>query len=128
MLSQTIVLKDNAAADVTFATVGYPANGADRVDIASTTTSKGALTIRHSTQGKGDQLADRHLVQFSRTNSDLTGSGSVIVNLTITKSQNSLVDAADVYDALHEMLDLIATMGTATLDTSLIDQILRGES
>lgn len=128
MLTANLTLKDVAGSDVVYNAIGFPTNGADRIDVASTSSDKGTLNIRHTTQGKGISVADRHLIQFTRTRQDTTGSATATVNLTMLVPQSSLVDANDVKDMLRELFDLLSSTGTIALDTTIVEGILRGES
>lgn len=125
-----LVLDDASGDDVTYRLVSSDNTGTKRIDIATTLAAPAHLAIRHSVAGKGADIVDRHLVQFTRTIVDTNGSPRTLtVNLTLAVPRSSVITSQIVKDQIMNLLDLMSDGALTTLATSAnIDSLLRGES
>lgn len=126
MLGDSIVLKDEAAANHTFVTVGSPNGTAiTRIDQATTLSAPRKMVVSHSTSGSGLNLVDRHLIQFTEVELDAAGNPfTTIVNFTIARPRRATGNTT-VYNLVSYLKDAIDTEGA---HSALIDQILQGQS
>jgi hypothetical protein len=125
-----LVLDDVSGDDVTYRITGRDASGSKRIDIATTLSEPAFLAMRHSSNGKGADTVDRHLVQFTRTKLDANGiPRTLTVNFTLSVPRNAVITSTVIADQVMNLLDLLASGGLTTLaSTANIDAILRGES
>lgn len=124
-LTADLVLKNEAAANRTFTTVSVNGANVTRLDSATTIQQPTKMVINHTTSGSGDDLVDRHLIQFSRTELDANGLRfTTIVNLTMAVPRRSSSNTA-VKDLVSFIKDLVDTAGVASAD---LDKILQGQS
>lgn len=125
-----LVLDDASGDDVTYRLVSTDNQGTRRIDIATNLSAPAHLAIRHSTTGKGADIVDRHLVQFTRTIVDSNGSPRTLtVNLTMAVPRSAVITSQIVKDQVMNLLDLMSDGTLTTLATSNnIDSLLRGES
>lgn len=125
-----LVLDDASGDDVTYRLVSTDNQGTRRIDIATNLSAPAHLAIRHSTTGKGADIVDRHLVQFTRTIVDSNGSPRTLtVNLTMAVPRSAVITSQIVKDQVMNLLDLMSDGALTTLATSNnIDSLLRGES
>jgi len=127
MLSGTLTLKDVAGTDHSFATINYDNGGATRVDTAASLAEPSVLKIQHTSSGSGNSKVDRHLIQRQDVVIDNASTYRVTTNVTITNPES--FDASDiVVDQLRQIIDLLTSGTTPTVDDSLVSQLLRGES
>jgi hypothetical protein len=125
-----LVLDDVSGDDVTYRLTARDGSGSKRIDIATTLAEPAFLSIRHSQAGKGADIVDRHLVQFTRTKNDTNGvPRTMTVNLTVAVPRNTAFTSTIINDQIMNLLDLMASGGLASLaSTANIDSLLRGES
>lgn len=128
MLTDPIALKDHSDVTHNYYTI---ANGTGngivkRIDSSTTLSEPGLLVIKHNVNGKGVDAVDRHLIQVQDTISDANGSSLITVNISLAVPEHSRVTAAKVYSAIRKACGLLLT-GDPTVDTTVVDQILRGE-
>ena len=131
MLASNITLDDVSGDDVTYNQVPTRALGEVlRVDPSKDINQPRTMAIRHSTQGKGSLLADRHNVTFSDTVKDVNGLASTTsVSLTIVVPRQGAITGIHVKDLLANLVDLLASGAIASIsDTSNMDALLRGEA
>lgn len=127
MLTGDLSLKNVADASKTFTVINYDNGGSTRVDTSSTLSEPKVLKIQHSSSGSGASKVDRHLIQRQDVIVDSTSTYRVTVNVTITHPESYDASAA-VLDQLREIIDLLTSGTVPTVDSSLVSQILRGES
>lgn len=127
MLATNITLKNVAAEDQAYVVIGYPANGSERITTTTTAADKASFIVKHTESGKGASMAERHLLQISREVNTIDGSAIAIVNLTISNPVSTLLDNDDVKDLVSQLVDFLVS-GTVTLDSTVLDAVLRGES
>lgn len=130
-LASDLVLDDADGTDVTYRKTASLSNGSEWIDVATNLTEPGRMKILHSSNGKGSDVVDRHLVSFSRTLVDATGSPrTVTLNFTMSVPRSTVITGQIVYDAVGNLVDLLSNQAltTALSDTTAIAQILRGES
>lgn len=124
-LSETLSLKNEAAASKSFVTTNVSGSSRTRLDSATSLQNPTKLTISHSTSGNGDSLADRHLIQATRVEDDADGVPmTTIVNLTISQPRRA-ADNTSVLDLVSFIKDLIDTAGAGSAD---LLSILQGQS
>lgn len=125
-----LTLDDASGDDVVYRLVSTDNQGTRRIDVATNLAAPAHLTIRHSTAGKGADVVDRHLVQFTRTVVDANGSPRTLtVNFTMQVPRSSAVTSQIVKDQIMNLLDLLSDGALTTLATAAnIDALLRGES
>jgi len=125
-----LVLDDVSGDDVTYRLTSRDGSGSKRIDVATTLSEPAFLSIRHSASGKGSDIVDRHLVQFTRTKNDSNGTPRTLtLNLTVAVPRNSAITSTIINDQIMNLLDLMASGGLASLaSTANIDSLLRGES
>jgi len=133
-MSLTITVLDaRDGSDQTFALIGEDQTGSKRIDTASTLTEPRTLVVKHSTSGTGTAAIDRHLIQSSVTKINSSGVARTgTVNLTIAMPRDTVVTAALIEDCIANIVSLICNHAfsatTGFTNTTVIDQLLRGES
>lgn len=130
-LAADLVLDDADGTDITFRRTASLPSGSDWIDIATTLSEPGRMKLNHSTQGKGADAVDRHLVQFTRVKLDATGiPRTLTLNFTLAVPRASVITQQIVFDAVGNLLDLLSNQALTTplSDTTSIAQLLRGES
>lgn len=128
MFSGTITVDDASGDDVSYALVNQDSTGSRRLDVASTLAAPGLLSIKHSVSGKGKAAVDRHLVQLSRTITSSPQDAVLIANFTLAVPRDTVVTSQIVHDTVANLLDFLMNGELATLTTTNIDSLLRGES
>lgn len=126
-LSGSLSLNNNAAAAKTFVTNESKGQRVQRIRNDTTSATPCLLVIDHSTQGKGADATNRHLMQVTHTVNDLNGiPRTVIVNLTVTipVALNTGVDMAK--DAVSFIVDLVT--GASGCSTEFDSIVSRNES
>lgn len=131
MLANNLTLDDVSGDDVVYNLIAPNAVGeVIRIDPSKSLTEPRRLKIRHSTQGKGIAVADRHNILFEEVVKDATGApwtGSV--SITLTHPRNGAITAQHMKDLVANAISLLTNRQTATLtDTSNLDAVMRGES
>lgn len=133
-LSDPLVLKDAAAADVTFPiqsvisakSVGDP-TGTVRVDQASAPNTPRMLTIKQQVTGKGGSRVRRCLVSLTQDKISTTGvSSRMVINLSIAYPLNSDFVQTDANNGIAIVGDLVG--GAVTVDTTKVAALLQGQS
>jgi len=127
-ISTPIVVDDASGDDVTYSRVGGDTTSSRFIDVSSTIAEPGLFEIKHSVNGSGAQLVDRHLVSLKRTVATTPLPVSLVVNLTIAVPRNAVVTNQMVYDACANVIDFVSAGGLATLTATTIDSLLRGET
>jgi len=130
MLANDIVLDDVSGDDVTYRLFKQDSTGTSRIDLATNLVAPAIMSIRHSLQGKGEDAVDRHLVQFTRTINDASGTPRTLtVNVTIAIPRASVITATIVKDQVANAIDFLADGQIASLATTAnLDALMRGES
>lgn len=128
MLTDPVALKDHSDTTHNYRTIANgTANGTvTRIDDSTNLASPGLLVIKHNKTGKGVDAVDRHLIQVSDVISDASGSSQITVNVSLAVPEHSRVSKSMVYSTIRKALGFYAT-GDPTVDTTVVDQILRGE-
>lgn len=133
-LADPLVLKDAAAADVSFPiqsvisakSPGDP-TGTIRVDAASTPTEPRLLTIKQQITGKGTSRVRRSLVSLTQ---DILSSAGVpskmVINLSIAYPLNGDFTQTHVNNGIAIVGDLVG--GAVTVDTTKVANLLQGQS
>lgn len=121
-LSSSIVIADSAAANKTFVQNKLDGSGSERMDITSNLTNPRILRISHTSTGKGVDAIDRHLLQFSTTETDVNGKQvTCVVNTTLSVPRNSTISRTDIDDLLAFSKNFLGV-------TDNVDALLRNES
>lgn len=97
MFANSIVLKDSAAVDHTFALNKLEGMASERVDVASDRVYPQVLRVKR-TPGTGSKPVDRYLVQVARTVATATSSEVEIANFTLALPRNSAVTTTHAKD------------------------------
>lgn len=130
MLSANITLKDASGDNVEYKQIVSKTIGeVFRIDPAKPHNEPRTLAIRHTVQGKGATLADRHNMVFSETVKD---GGSVSstgqISLTAVSPRTGGVTEQHLVDLAANLVSfLTAGAVTSIADTSNIRAWLRGE-
>lgn len=130
MLANDITLDKQDGTDVVYRLFRNDGTGSQRIDIATNLSAPKLMAIRHSTQGKGSDAVDRHLVQMTQVVADSTGvPRTIAVNFTVAVPRNTSVTSQMVKDLISNMIDFLADGSITTLATMAnVDAILRGEA
>jgi hypothetical protein len=138
MLSDPLVLKDNAAADVTYDLLpaGRTSNDpnsaeTNRVDRASSASEPRKLTIKQSITGKGKARVRRTLLQIQETKLDALGTPVLQTNnLSWTFQLDGTYSSADLYDNLCQLVDMVANVsaGALVVDSTKLGPLLQGQA
>jgi len=117
-----IALNDAAAAAKTFSLRKSDGYNSERIDQASTQAEPRLMIIKHSKQGAGDQLMDRHLLSFMKTKKDsVTGKlYTAVVNVTVTVPANGVITRTDIDDLIVFERGFLTTAAN-------VDKFLRSE-
>lgn len=130
MYAETLVLDDQSGDDITYKRTRSDATGSTYIDVGTSLTAPGSLSIRHSTNGKGSDATDRHLVQFQRTILTPAGVPRILtVNCTIAVPRDPAVTGQIVKDQVCNLVDFLSDGATVSLATMAnVDSLLRGEA
>lgn len=128
MFSGTLVVDDASGDDVSYALINQDSSGSRRLDVASSLALPNLLSIKHSVTGKGSQAVDRHLVQISRTVASTISPVSLVANFTLAVPRDTAVTSSIIHDTVANLLDFLMNGDLATLTTTNIDALIRGES
>jgi hypothetical protein len=124
----TLTMDDASGDDVVYNLTSTGQTGTTRLDAATTLAAPGVMKIAHSTSGKGKTAVDRHLVQMTRTFVDSTSEATLVVNFTLQVPRSTLITEQVIYDQVSNLLDFLAAGGIATVTTTNIQKLIRGES
>ncbi|DAD52140.1 TPA_asm: coat protein [ssRNA phage Gerhypos.1_47] len=129
-LTYPLSLTDNAGSTKTFAETIRNGQVTESVDTASTSLEPRRVRISHTqTKSKDGIVTDRHLISLSDTQVESTGStSSMVINLTVALPRSASFSSTNVKDGLRMIFDLLTTSTAPTIDSTALDQILRGES
>jgi len=127
-ISNPIVVDDASGDDVTFNRIGGDTSSSRFIDVTSTLAEPNLIEIKHQTSGSGGSAVDRHLVSNKHTIAATPAPVSLVVNFTIQVPRNAAVTNQHVYDACANIIDFVSAGGLATLTTTAIDGLLRGET
>lgn len=131
MLSATLALDDASGDEVSYVSIVGAPGESRRIDAASTLTEPKLLVIKHTTSGKGADVVDRHLVQFSQTEEGAGGTPrTAVVNFTMAVPRDSAITSAMIYDLASNLIDLIADGSFSSSGiggTTNLAALLRGE-
>nr|QDH89506.1 MAG: hypothetical protein H3BulkL171406e3117_000002 [Leviviridae sp.] len=133
-LADPLVLKDAAAADVTFpiqsviaAKAANDPTGTIRVDAASAPTTPRLLTIKQQVTGKGSARVRRTLVSLTQDKLSAAGVPSrMVINLSIAYPLNGDFTQTDANNGIAIVGDLVG--GAVTVDTTKVANLLQGQS
>jgi len=132
MLTANLTLDDASGDEVAYNLQSYLPDGARRVDVARTSTEPRFLEIRHTSNGKGANIIDRHLISCYVTEEDAAGTPrKAVVNLTMAVPRTTAISTTDVLDCLAAIVDLLGDGGfgdSGFTGTTNAAAILRGES
>jgi len=123
-LSQSITVKDAAAADKVFVETSRNQKRVERTKTGSTVVSRETMVIDHGTfVPKGSpHVSDKHTVQFERTvPSDAGPRARTRVYLVVESTQDPAMAAGAVADQWAYLTDIMNNAG-------FIDSLLLGES
>jgi len=128
--SQTL---DDASGDaVAYALISRDGKGTVRRDVATTNSEPGLMAIRHDISGKGANILDRRLLQFSKTVTDDQGVPRIAtVNLSLIVPRHDVITDQIVIDLVANAADFITGGGcgdSGLVSTAPLVQFLRGES
>jgi len=133
-LADPLILKDAAAADVTFPiqsvisakSPGDP-TGTIRVDAASAPTTPRNLTIKQQVTGKGSARVRRTLISLTQDKLSAAGVPSrMVCNFSIAYPLNGDFVQTDVNNGIAIIGDLVG--GAVTVDTTKVANLLQGQS
>jgi hypothetical protein len=128
MFSATQTLDDASGDDVSYVLIKQDGTGTVRLDTATSLAAPSYLSIKHSTNGKGNSAVDRHLVQIAKTVDSTPEPVTLVCNFTLQVPRDSAVTSQIVYDVVANLIDFLMAGGLTTLTTTTIDGLLRGES
>lgn len=125
-LASQLVLKDNAAANITFTENRRNGYRVERLDVATSTAVPRKLVVDHSTtNGPKGILNDRHLIQATSAELDASGNlATTVVNLTISIPRNAS-GSTPAKHCLAAIASLLMTTGAAN---SSFDAVLQNQS
>lgn len=122
MFASTITINDRVPAAKDFKQISLEDFGSVRIDSSTTNLAPRKMAIRHSTSGKGVDLVDRHLLQFSTVKVDTSGiARTLVANVTLAVPRSSAVVRTDIDD-------LVAFIRNWLNVTANVDGLLIGES
>lgn len=125
-LTSNLSLNNNAAAAKTFNENKRSGSRVERLRSDTTLALPSRLVIDHSVTNGGGVTSDRHLIQVATTESDGNGgTGTTIVNLTISVPRTVSAAATTAKDAVAFICDLLQDAGAAN---AAFTSILQGES
>lgn len=135
MLADTLTLTapDVAGADDTFEYVLIDNNG-DRyrtwTDAPLGQPTK--LYVKHSSSGKNGDTTGRHLVSLDRTKKDGVLQGRLVINMTISVSENGVFTDLEIISMLRQLGNFwgleVGTADTSAATLAIVPAIRRGES
>lgn len=128
MFAATQTLDDASGDDVTYVLVKQGDIGTTRLDSSTSLAYPGQMQIKHSVSGSNGNASDRHLVQFSRTLAGTGGAKTLVANFTLNVPRDSVITNQIVYDLVANLLDFITAGDIATMTTTNVLALLRGES
>lgn len=133
MFANTLTLKKQDGTDVDFVLTKYDGQGgSSRLSSGSTLTDPTTMAINHrQVSPKGSAVViDQHLIKFEDTLVDSATNRSVksVVNLTLNIPRDGLFTKTSLHDQLRQLIQLLTGSTTVTVSTTVIDQLLRGES
>lgn len=118
MYASPLVLKDGAAANVSFVKLNSDAQSSKWTNVASTLSAPSTMQISHTMTTAPDG-SDRHLVKFAKTILDSNSRPrTAVLNCTLSVPRVGIT-RADVNDIIAELKEFL---GTAN-----VDALLRGE-
>jgi hypothetical protein len=125
-----LTLDDKSGDDVVYRLFRSDNTGTQRIDVATDLSEPALFVIKHSTQGKGLDAVDRHLVQISDTQIDTNGkSVTFTLNVTLSVPRNVAITKQLVYDRVVNMCDFLTDGQLASVTTTAnLDSLLRGEA
>lgn len=127
-ITSPIVVDDASGDDVTFSRQGGDSSSSRFVDLASLPGLPRLIEIRHQVTGAAGARVDRHVISLKETLQTSPTLVQLTVNFSIAASQNSLVTSQKVIDACANVIDFVSAGGLATLTTTNIEAVLRGET
>jgi hypothetical protein len=129
MLANDITLDKQDGTDVVYRLINQDQTGSRRIDITTNLSAPKLLTIRHSTNGKGSDAVDRHLISISQVVAGSLAPRTLTLNFTVAVPRDVAVTSTMVKDAITNLIDFLADGSIASLATmNNVDAILRGES
>lgn len=129
MLANDITLDKQDGTDVVYRLINQDGTGSRRIDVTTNLSAPKLMTIRHSSQGKGSDAVDRHLVSLTQTVSGSAAPRTLTCNFTVAVPRDAAVTAQMVKDLITNLVDFLADGSVASLATMTnVDAILRGES
>lgn len=114
MFASTLTINNGAATPVakSFVQVVLNPTGSVRQDSSSTVTSPVRMIINHATQGKGADIIDRHLLQFTTARPNSLGvNRTLTTNFVLAVPRDSIITATDVNDHVAFVRNYLATAG-----------------
>lgn len=128
MLTSTLSFTNGAATN-TFVTTSISGNDVSRMATEIVAPDKVEMRVAHTKVGKVGARFDSHLIQFVRTAVSGSVKEQATLNLTIKLPENAtVVGASQVRALINYLVDMLCTGTQPTLDTAMVDSILRGES
>lgn len=129
MLANDLTLDKKDGTDVVYRLINQDGTGSRRIDVTTNLSAPKLLTIRHSSQGKGADAVDRHLVSITQTVAGSAAPRTLTVNFTVAVPRDAVITSTIVKDAICNMIDFLADGSIGSLSTmDNVDAILRGES
>lgn len=127
--STDLVLKNAAAADITYSLRNTVGARTERIDQSSSASEPRTITIDHRRVGKAGtpSYRDEHLIQLKVVKKNAT-TGNLhtgYVNLTVGMDVDGIVTRAMINDLLAHLTN--ASVGMA-VSTTYVDKLLRSES
>lgn len=114
MFASTLSILNGAATPVakSFVQVILNPTGTVRQDTSSTITAPVRMTINHATQGKGADIVDRHLLQFTTARVNSLGvSRTLTTNFVLAVPRDTIITVSDVNDHVAFVRNYLATSG-----------------
>jgi hypothetical protein len=127
-ITAPIVVDDASGDDVTYARVGGDVGSSRFINVASNLAEPSLFEIKHNQSGSGAGIIDRHLVSLKSTIAATPLPVQLTVNFTVAVPRNAAVTSQMIYDACANVIDFVSAGGLATLTTTTIDSLLRGET
>jgi hypothetical protein len=107
-LTDTLTLDDATGDETAFVLLFKDQNQTKRIDSAGTLAAPRTCVVKHSSSGKGTNIIDRHLIQFTELVQDAAGvDRTAVVNLTMAVPRSSVITNAKVIDLVSFLVDLI---------------------
>lgn len=131
MFDGTIALDGATGTEASFKLIGQDGQDSTRIDIASTPAEPRLMLVKHTTSGKLAAAVDRHLVSFTLTKNDGTGTPRQgVVNVTLAQPRSAITNA-EMKDLLAYAIDFLSGGGFSDAGyaaTTNVDGLLLGES